>query len=472
MRTSQSPKAWLGFLWLLPCLFGCGQEGIKEPVPDFQAPQNIDPVARKVVREAHFALEQDPQSPEAWTTFANACLANELFAEAISAYEIIISYNKEDADSIWRCAIAYSELGDLDRAIEFIQQHQVLFSCQPECIRRMAQWHFNNGELEQAKTRLEERENCGFDDYWMDVLEIEILISEGNFQRAKKAIQKYSPPYEEGLFRLAELAARRLDDESWMESLSEAPPLKTRIPSDHRIDSLAPLNRTVLADRRRAEALVARPPTKQISQQLKYLHDARPNDSWFAATYAMSLLQLGEIENAARTLGQLNLDREQWTTEYWMVSALVHMKQYEANPDQSMAQLMLKACLHVIEIDPKHATATKTSAKAYRLMGNFTAEAEAWEAASELASTTQEKFTCLGASFQAIGRAGDWTRASSCFDLLLEEIPEKQAKQFWAAAAQAAIKAERRNQALMYIQRLREVGYEDIAIQLEKGLNQ
>lgn len=472
MRTSQSPKAWLGFLWLLPCLFGCGQEGIKEPVPDFQAPQNIDPVARKVVREAHFALEQDPQSPEAWTTFANACLANELFAEAISAYEIIISYNKEDADSIWRCAIAFSELGDLDRAIEFIQQHQVLFSCQPECIRRMAQWHFNNGELEQAKTRLEERENCGFDDYWMDVLEIEILISEGNFQRAKKAIQKYSPPYEEGLFRLAELSARRLDDESWMESLSEAPPLKTRIPSDHRIDSLAPLNRTVLADRRRAEALVARPPTKQISQQLKYLHDARPNDSWFAATYAMSLLQLGEIENAARTLGQLNLDREQWTTEYWMVSALVHMKQYEANPDQSMAQLMLKACLHVIEIDPKHATATKTSAKAYRLMGNFTAEAEAWEAASELASTTQEKFTCLGASFQAIGRAGDWTRASSSFDLLLEEIPEKQAKQFWAAAAQAAIKAERRNQALMYIQRLREVGYEDIAIQLEKGLNQ
>ena len=472
MRTSQSPKAWLGFLWLLPCLFGCGQEGIKEPVPDFQAPQNIDPVARKVVREAHFALEQDPQSLEAWTTFANACLANELFAEAISAYEIIISYNKEDADSIWRCAIAFSELGDLDRAIEFIQQHQVLFSCQPECIRRMAQWHFNNGELEQAKTRLEERENCGFDDYWMDVLEIEILISEGNFQRAKKAIQKYSPPYEEGLFRLAELSARRLDDESWMESLSEAPPLKTRIPSDHRIDSLAPLNRTVLADRRRAEALVARPPTKQISQQLKYLHDARPNDSWFAATYAMSLLQLGEIENAARTLGQVNLDREQWTTEYWMVSALVHMKQYEANPDQSMAQLMLKACLHVIEIDPKHATATKTSAKAYRLMGNFTAEAEAWEAASELASTTQEKFTCLCASFQAIGRAGDWTRASSSFDLLLEEIPEKQAKQFWAAAAQAAIKAERRNQALMYIQRLREVGYEDIAIQLEKGLNQ
>ena len=472
MRTSQSPKAWLGFLWLLPCLFGCGQEGIKEPVPDFQAPQNIDPVARKVVREAHFALEQDPQSPEAWTTFANACLANELFAEAISAYEIIISYNKEDADSIWRCAIAYSELGDLDRAIEFIQQHQVLFSCQPECIRRMAQWHFNNGELEQAKTRLEERENCGFDDYWMDVLEIEILISEGNFQRAKKAIQKYSPPYEEGLFRLAELSARRLDDESWMESLSEAPPLKTRIPSDHRIDSLAPLNRTVLADRRRAEALVARPPTKQISQHLKYLHDARPNDSWFAATYAMSLLQLGEIENAARTLGQLNLDREQWTTKYWMVSALVHMKQYEANPDQSMAQLMLKACLHVIEIDPKHATATKTSAKAYRLMGNFTAEAEAWEAASELASTTQEKFTCLGASFQAIGRAGDWTRASSSFDLLLEEIPEEQAKQFWAAAAQAAIKAERRDQALMYIQRLREVGYEDIAIQLEKGLNQ
>ena len=472
MRAPQSPKSWLGFLWLLPFLFGCGQEGIKEPVPDFQAPQNIDAVARKVVREAYFTLEQNPQSPEAWSTFANACLANEIFVEAISAYEIIISHNSEDADSIWRCAIALSELGDLDQAIELIQQHKVLFSCQPECSRRMAQWHFNNGDLEQAKTRLKDRENCGFDDYWMDVLEIEILISEGNFEKAKKAIQKYSPPYEEDLFRLAELSARRLDDESWMESLIETQPLKTRIPPDPRIDSLAPLNRTVLADRRRAEALVARPPTKQISQQLKYLHDARPNDSWFAATYAMSLLQLGEIERAALTLDQLNLDREQWTAEYWMVSALVRMKQYEANPNQSLAQSMLKACLHVIEIDPKHATAIKTSAKAYRLLGNFTAEAEAWEAASELASTTQEKLTCLGASFQAIGRAGDWTRASSSFDLLLEEIPEEQAKQFWAAAAQAAIKAERRNQALMYIQRLREVGYEDIAIQLEKGLNQ
>lgn len=472
MRTPQSPKTWLGFLWLFPCLFGCGQEGIKEPVPDFQTPQNIDAIAGKVVSEAYSALEQNPQSSEAWSTFANACLANEMFTEAISAYEIITSHNQEDSDSIWRCAVAFSELGDLERAIELVQKHQVLFSCQPECSRRMAQWHFNNGDLEEAKRRLKDRENCDFEDYWMDVLEIEILISEGDFERAKKAIQKYPPPYEEDLFRLAELSARRLNDESWMESLSEEQPLKTRIPPDPRIDSLAPLNRTVLADRRRAEALVARAPTKQISQQLKYLHNARPSDSWFAATYAMTLLQLGEIESAALTLDQLNLEREQWTAEYWMVSALVRMKEYEANPEPSLAQSMLKACLNVIEIDPKHATATKTSAKAYRLVGNFTAEAEAWEAASELASTAQEKYTCLGASFQAIGRAGDWIRASSSFDLLLEEIPEEQAKQFWAAAAQAAIKAERRNQALMYIQRLREVGYEDIAIQLEKGLNQ
>ena len=186
----------------------------------------------------------------------------------------------------------------------------------------------------------------------------------------------------------------------------------------------------------------------------------------------MNLLQLGQIENAASTLGQLKLDREQWTAEYWMVTALVRMKQYEATPDESTAQSMLEASLNVIAVDPNHVTATKTSAKAYRLLGNFTAEAEAWKAASELASTAEEQLTCLCASFQATGRAGDWTRASSSFDLLLEEVPEEQAKKFWAAAAQAAINAGRRSQAQLYIERLRTGGYEELAIQLEQGLKQ
>ena len=472
MRTSQNPEIWPGMLCLLTFLLGCGKDSINAPIPNFQVPKSVDAVAGNVVSQKYMQLQQNPQSAEAWSTFADACLANEMFADAISAYEIIITQNQQDAESIWRCAVAFSELGELDRAVDLSTKHQELFACRAECSRRIAEWHFDNGDLEQAKARLADRQDCGFEDYWMDVLEAEILISEANFEGAKSVIQQYSPPYEEDLYRLAELTARRTEDNSWLDSLRTKEPQKNRIPPDPWIDSLAPLNRTVLADRRRAEDLVARPPNQQTSQQLRYLHDARPKDSWFAATYAMNLLQLGQIENAASTLGQLKLDREQWTAEYWMVTALVRMKQYEATPDESTAQSMLEASLNVIAVDPNHVTATKTSAKAYRLLGNFTAEAEAWKAASELASTAEEQLTCLGASFQATGRAGDWTRASSSFDLLLEEVPEEQAKQFWGPAAQAAINAGRRSQAQLYIERLRTGGYEELAIQLEQRLKQ
>ena len=472
MQTSQSAKLCLRVFGLLACLSGCSKSGIDEPVPQLKLPDYIDPIAGSVISEKYKTLQQYPHSAEAWATFANACLVNEMYTHAISAYEVLISHNKTDADSIWRCAIAFYELGELDQAIELAEQNQTLFSCQAECSRRLAEWHFENGDPERAEMRLKDRESCDFDDYWMDVLEVEILISEGNFQNAQKIIQKYSLPYEENLYRLGELAARRLKDDGWMKALSEEEPKKNRIPPDSRIDCLSSLCRTVTADRRRANGLVAQPPSKETLIRLKSLHDARPADSFFAAAYAMNLLQLGQLEDAASTLGQMRLDREQWTAEYWMVMALVRAKQYEGSPNESVAQSMLEACLNVISVDPKHLLATQTLAKAYRIIGDFTGEAEAWKAASELASSTEEKLAYLCASFQATGRAGDWTRASSCFDLLLEEVPDGQANKLWGAAAQAAINAERRNQALIYIERLRTGGYEDLAIQLEQGLEQ
>ena len=470
MRAPQSPKSWLGFLWLLPFLFGCGQEGIKEPVPDFQAPQNIDAVAGKVVREAHLALEKNPQSPEAWSTFANACLANEMASEAINAYEVLISHNPKDADSIWRCAFAYSEVGDLEKAIQLAEGNHKLFNCQAEYSRRLSRWHFDNGNLEQAKQRLEDRTNCQFVDYWMDVLEVEILIGEGNFEDAKRVIQKYSPPFDEDLHRLAELTARRLDEKSWSLELSKEQPNESRIPPDSRIDSISYLSRTVLSDRRRANTLVQQTPTPQTLQQLKLLHDARPNDSWFAATYAMHLLRIGQVEDAALTLAGLTLNRDQWTAEYWMVTALVCLKQYEKEKDLSFAESAAEACINVIEIDPNHLTATTTLAKIYRILRDYNAESKTWKDASELANSTEDKLTYIGASFQATGRAGDWTRASSLFDLLIEEVTKEQAEQLWGAAAQAAINAGREDKARQYIERLRTEGYEDVAKHLEKGL--
>ena len=99
---------------------------------------------------------------------------------------------------------------------------------------------------------------------------------------------------------------------------------------------------------------------------------------------------------------------------------------YEAirnDPSDAAAQSVLKACQNVLEVDPSHYTATKTSAQAHRLLGNYNAEEECWQRASELAETDSERLNCVGASLQAVGRSGDWVRASSSFDILLEDIP-------------------------------------------------
>ena len=466
MRTNKATHLWISCA--LVCLWGCGQEGINSPIPDFKVPDNIDPISRNVIAEKYDALQQDSHSEDAWKMFAGACLANEIFSEAVAAYEVILAHDPQDAESTWRCAVAYAELGDLEQAINLSTQNIELFRCIPECSRRIAKWRFTNGEIEQAKDRLADRSECGFEDFWMDLLDAEICINEGKFGRAKGIIQKHKLPLENSLFRLAELTARRLNDNAWMTELNQSDILDDRIPPDPWIDSLAPMNRTVLADRRRAESLIGRKPTVQSSQQLKYLHDARAGDPWFTATYAMSLLQMGQIDEAALVVTGLKLERSQWNAEYWMVTALVRMKQYEKKPSKSAAQSILQACTNVLEVDPEHLTATKTSAKAYRFLGNFNAEAKAWLQASVVATSEQDRIICLGSSYQAVGRQGDWTRASSSFDLLIGELSKDDAKSLWAAAGDAAIKAGRNEKANQYIALLRASGSQDAAEQLER----
>ena len=162
------------------------------------------------------------------------------------------------------------------------------------------------------------------------------------------------------------------------------------------------------------------------------------------------------------------LEREQWTTEFWMVTALIRMKQYETTPSDAAAQSVLKACQNVLEVDPSHYTATKTSAQAHRLLGDYNAEEECWQRASELAETDSERLNCVGASLQAVGRSGDWVRASSSFDLLLEDTPPAKATALWVAAAEAAIKSGRSDRANFYLEQLRSAGFENIVAQLEK----
>ena len=218
-----------------------------------------------------------------------------MFRDAVGAYEIIMAHTDSDAESIWQYAVAHSELGDLQIAIDLVEQHFDLFQCRAECSRRLANWHYENGELDAAKLRLADRSSCGFEDYWMDQLDAEICISEGNFEEAKAIIQQYPLPMEEELLRLAKLTAQRVGDDSWTESLSQSKGPKRPSPPI-RGSTLLPLNRLLLADRRRAEALVSRQPTTSTTQQLRYLHELRPQEPWFAATYAMNLLQLGQTE--------------------------------------------------------------------------------------------------------------------------------------------------------------------------------
>ena len=467
MRLRSKTTSFLIGLSTLAALEGCGSEGIDAPVPSFDVPSSMDSVAGQFVTQSFEQLQNNPKSMETWKLFAASCLANEMFVDAVGAYEVIMAYAKSDAESIWRCAIAHSELGELQKAIDLAEQHFDLFRCRAECSRRLARWHYENGQLEAAKLRLADRSSCGFEDYWMDQLEAEICISEGDFEKAKTIIQRYPIPMEDDLLRLAKLTAQRLGDDSWNESLSQSKGRETRIPPDPWIDDLAPLNRLLLADRRRAEALVSRQPTKSTTKQLRYLHELRPQEPWFAATYAMNLLQSGQTEKASEVLAGCTLEREQWTTEFWMVTALIRMKQYEATPSDAAAQSVLQACRNVLEVDPNHYTATKTSAQAHRLLGDYNAEKECWQQASELAETDSERLNCLGASLQAVGRSGDWVQASSSFDILLEDIPPEKATPLWAAAAEAAIKAGRSDRANFYLERLRSAGFEDIVSQLK-----
>ena len=468
MRIRSGTTSLLIGLSTLPALQGCGSEGIDAPVPAFEVPPSMDPVAGKFVAQAFEQLQNNSDSIEAWKLFAGSCLANEMFKDAVGAYEIIMAHTDSDAESIWRCAVAHSELGDLQIAIDLVEQHFDLFQCRAECSRRLANWHYENGELDAAKLRLADRSSCGFEDYWMDQLDAEICISEGNFEEAKAIIQQYPLPMEEELLRLAKLTAQRVGDDSWTESLSQSKGRENRIPPDPWIDNLAPLNRLLLADRRRAEALVSRQPTTSTTQQLRYLHELRPQEPWFAATYAMNLLQLGQTEEASAVVAGCILEREQWTTEFWMVTALIRMKQYETTPSDAAAQSVLKACQNVLEVDPSHYTATKTSAQAHRLLGDYNAEEECWKRAGDLAETDSERLNCVGASLQAVGRSGDWVRASSSFDILLENIPPAKATPLWAAAAEAAIKAGRADRAKFYLEQLRSAGFENIVSQLEK----
>ena len=78
MRTNKATRLWISCA--LVCLWGCGQEGINSPIPDFKVPDNIDPISRNVIAEKYDALQQDSHSEDAWKMFAGACLANEIFS--------------------------------------------------------------------------------------------------------------------------------------------------------------------------------------------------------------------------------------------------------------------------------------------------------------------------------------------------------------------------------------------------------
>ena len=110
MRLRAATTRFLIGLSTLLGLQGCGSESIDAPVPTFDVPPNMDPVAGKFVAQAFKQLQDNPDSVEAWKLFAGSCLANEMFMDAVGAYEVIMAHAESDAESIWRCAVAHSEL--------------------------------------------------------------------------------------------------------------------------------------------------------------------------------------------------------------------------------------------------------------------------------------------------------------------------------------------------------------------------
>ena len=68
----------------------------------------------------------------------------------------------------------------------------------------------------------------------------------------------------------------------------------------------------------------------------------------------MNLLQLGQTEEASAVVAGCTLEREQWTTEFWMVTAPIRMKQYETTPSDAAAQSVLVP-QNVLEVDLKTA---------------------------------------------------------------------------------------------------------------------
>ena len=107
MRIRSGTTSLLIGLSTLPALQGCGSEGIDAPVPAFEVPPSMDPVAGNSVAQAFEQLQNNSDSIEAWKLFAGSCLANEMFKDAVGAYEIIMAHTDSDAESIWRCAVAH-----------------------------------------------------------------------------------------------------------------------------------------------------------------------------------------------------------------------------------------------------------------------------------------------------------------------------------------------------------------------------
>ena len=89
MRIRSGTTSLLIGLSTLPALQGCGSEGIDAPVPAFEVPPSMDPVAGKFVAQAFEQLQNNSDSIEAWKLFAGSCLANEMFKDAVGAKGLI-----------------------------------------------------------------------------------------------------------------------------------------------------------------------------------------------------------------------------------------------------------------------------------------------------------------------------------------------------------------------------------------------
>ena len=151
---------------------------------------------------------------------------------------------------------------------------------------------------------------------------------------------------------------------------------KNCIPPDPWIDTLAPLNRLhwqIAAGRK----LWTRQPTTSTTQESDTLHELRRKSLGSRPPMPWNLLQLGKQPEASAVVAGCTLEREQWTTEFWMVTAL----ESDTNrlPAMLLPNLFCKACQNVLETTIQVTTPLfKTSAQAHRLLGDYNAEEECW----------------------------------------------------------------------------------------------